>query len=55
MQTQPSDVSLAVEMRGITKAFGTKVVANQNVDFELRRGEILESNVRTRLGGQGLR
>ena len=31
----------AVEMHGITKAFGKKVVANKNVDLMLRRGEIL--------------
>ena len=32
---------IAVEMRGITKAFGTKVVANKNVDLTVYRGEIL--------------
>ena len=31
----------AIEMRGITKAFGTKVVANNRVNLNLRRGEIL--------------
>ena len=31
----------AVSMRGITKAFGTKVVANKNVDLDIYRGEIL--------------
>lgn len=35
------DKSLAIEMVGITKAFGTKVVANKNVDMDLREGEIL--------------
>ena len=33
--------NLAIEMVGITKAFGTKVVANKNVDMDLREGEIL--------------
>ena len=32
--------NLALELRGVTKTFGS-VVANNNVDFELRRGEIL--------------
>ena len=32
---------LAIEMVGITKAFGTKVVANKNVNMDLREGEIL--------------
>ena len=31
----------AVSMRGITKAFGTKVVANKNVDFDLKYGTIV--------------
>ncbi len=31
----------AIELVGITKAFGTKVVANKNVSMELRQGEIL--------------
>ena len=35
------DKNLAIEMVGITKAFGTKVVANKNVDIDLREGEIL--------------
>ena len=30
----------AIEMRGITKAFGS-VIANNNVNLDLRRGEIL--------------
>ena len=33
--------SNAIELVGITKAFGTKVVANKNVSMELRQGEIL--------------
>ena len=33
--------NLAIEMIGITKAFGTKVVANKNVNMDLREGEIL--------------
>ncbi|MBP5617638.1 MAG: ABC transporter ATP-binding protein [Clostridia bacterium] len=33
--------NLAIKMVGITKAFGTKVVANKNVDMDLREGEIL--------------
>ncbi len=32
--------NLALELKGVTKAFGS-VIANSNVDFELRRGEIL--------------
>lgn len=32
---------LAIELVGITKAFGTKVVANKNVNMDLREGEIL--------------
>ena len=32
--------NLALELKGVTKAFGS-VIANNNVDFELRRGEIL--------------
>ena len=31
----------ALELRGITKRFGTKVVANKNVDLDVKRGEIL--------------
>ena len=31
----------AIELRGITKRFGTKVVANDHVDLALDRGEIL--------------
>ena len=32
---------IALEMRGITKRFGSKVVANRNVDLTVYRGEIL--------------
>ncbi|MBR6392020.1 MAG: ATP-binding cassette domain-containing protein, partial [Eubacterium sp.] len=32
---------LALELKGITKAFGTKVVANKNVDLKVYKGEIL--------------
>ncbi len=32
---------IALEMHGITKRFGTKVVANKNVDLVVYRGEIL--------------
>ena len=32
--------TLAIELRGITKTFGS-VVANENVDLSLRKGEIL--------------
>ena len=32
--------TLAIELRGITKTFGS-VVANENVDLSLRNGEIL--------------
>ena len=28
-------------MRGVTKAFGTKVVANKDVDFDLKYGTIV--------------
>ena len=31
----------AIELRGITKAFGSKVVANKNVNLIAKRGEIL--------------
>ena len=31
----------AIELRNITKAFGTKVVANKNVSLSIYRGEIL--------------
>lgn len=33
--------NIAVELKNITKAFGTKVIANKNVSMELRKGEIL--------------
>lgn len=32
---------VALELQGITKAFGTKVVANKNVDLKVYKGEIL--------------
>ena len=32
---------VAIELKGITKQFGTKVVANKNVDLQVMRGEIL--------------
>ena len=32
--------SLAIELKGITKEFGS-VVANKNVNLKVRRGEIL--------------
>ena len=38
---------IAVEMRGITKAFGTKVVANKNVDLTVYRGRSWPYSVRT--------
>jgi len=31
----------ALELKGITKAFGTKVVANKDVDLQVKHGEIL--------------
>ena len=31
----------ALELKGITKAFGTKVIANKNVDLQVKQGEIL--------------
>ena len=36
-----SNVSYAVEMHGITKTFGKKIIANKNVDLLLKKGEIL--------------
>ena len=33
--------TLALELKGITKTFGTKVVANKDVDLKVRNGEIL--------------
>ena len=36
-----ADRQLAVRMRGITKEFAGKVVANSNVDLDIYRGEIL--------------
>lgn len=33
--------SVALELKGITKAFGSKVVANDNVDLTVYKGEIL--------------
>lgn len=35
------NTSYALELKGITKAFGTKVVANKNVDLQVMHGEIL--------------
>ena len=35
------DNNIAVSMRHITKAFGTKVVANKDVSMDIREGEIL--------------
>lgn len=35
------ETNLALELRGITKRFGTKVVANKNVNLTLKKGEIL--------------
>ena len=35
------DKSLAIELVGITKTFGAKVVANKDVNMDLREGEIL--------------
>ena len=32
---------VALELKGITKAFGTKVIANKNVDLKVYKGEIL--------------
>ena len=31
----------ALQLRGVTKAFGTKVVANKDVDLDLKKGEVL--------------
>lgn len=33
--------TLALELKGITKTFGPKVIANKDVDLDVRRGEIL--------------
>ena len=30
-----------IELRGITKQFGTKVIANKNVSMDIKKGEIL--------------
>ena len=37
----------AIELRGITKRFGAKVVANDHIDLALDRGEILSLLGRT--------
>jgi len=39
-EAEPMEETFAVEMRGITKTFGS-VVANHNAELHLRRGEIL--------------
>ena len=36
-----STTPLALELKGITKAFGQKIVANKDVDLQVKRGEIL--------------
>ena len=36
-----SEKPVAIQLRNITKAFGTKVVANKNVSMDIRKGEIL--------------
>ncbi|MBQ3862061.1 MAG: ABC transporter ATP-binding protein [Clostridia bacterium] len=41
MSENEKDISAAVRLVGITKAFGTKVVANKNVSLTINRGEIL--------------
>lgn len=33
--------NFALELKGVTKQFGEKVIANDNVDLQVRRGEIL--------------
>lgn len=40
VQTAP-DRPIAIQLKNITKAFGTKVVANKNVSMDIRKGEIL--------------
>ena len=35
------DKPIVLQLKGITKRFGTKVVANDHVDLDLRQGEIL--------------
>lgn len=35
------DNSVILEIKGITKRFGSKVIANKNVDLDVRKGEIL--------------
>ena len=35
------DNPIVLQLKGITKRFGTKVVANDHVDLDLRKGEIL--------------
>ena len=38
---QVSERPIAIQLKNITKAFGTKVVANKNVTMDIRKGEIL--------------
>ena len=35
------NAKVALELKGITKAFGSKVIANNNVDLTVYHGEIL--------------
>lgn len=35
------DNPVILQMKGITKRFGSKVIANNNVDLDLRKGEVL--------------
>ncbi|MBR3289882.1 MAG: ABC transporter ATP-binding protein [Clostridia bacterium] len=41
MGFEKNGTEYALRLRNVTKAFGTKVVANKNVDLDLKKGEVL--------------